>query len=266
MTDDLPPLARHYCSYLEALASVAWPGDLADYDWGRLPSRLSGAWLAYAQMFDDFSREIANSINQLILSQRRLSAWEIVLANVDEPIKHELSIEFVDPLATLALNLPAVIRDRFIFASAHLSHQANLARDGADWRDDLPDDRRIRLVHVERYGSKWSANPAFIEALKQLASQADYEASTANFRNMYNHRFPVRILTGLSSAATRNIHPETHRPYYAFGGAPPLELEAISAFLATQIARANALYGAFKTLVREHEAAIKSTEERSSGQ
>lgn len=76
-----------------------------------------------ADEFSNFAKGFAASPS----SCARLSAWRDVVNKLDDKGKFDVAIEFVEPLATIALNLPYVIRSRFIFATAHLSHQAGMA-------------------------------------------------------------------------------------------------------------------------------------------
>lgn len=207
-------------------------------------------------MFDEFSREIANTINQLVNMERRLGAWDKVIENLGREAFHEVLIEFVEPLATLGLNLPAVIRDRVIFAAAHLMHQANQALDHASWEDDLPVDRKIKRDDLERHDRSWEATADLLAALNRLASPEDYEAATSNFRNKYHHRFPARVGLGMSGLVTRKVDPVTRKASYEIGGADPLSIGAIRPFLREQIARAHAVNAAFKELVGGFETAI----------
>ena len=260
MRDQLKALANHYNAYLNVLDSVETAGPFADYDWGNLPDRSSGIWLVYGQMFDEFAREISNTINQLVSLEQRLGAWEIVMADLDRDAFNNILFEFVDPLATLALNLPAVIRDRVIFASAHLMHQANQGLGTASWKDDLPTDRNIKRGDLAKHGSAWSATDGLLSALDQLAAAADYEIATGNFRNKYHHRFPARVGIGMTGLVTRKHDPKSKRTSYEIGGADPLSLATIRQFLGAQIGRAHDVNAAFKALIREFEAAIVAWE------
>lgn len=260
MRDQLQALSNQYSAYLQLIDTVPTAAPFADYHWGNLPDPLSGVWLPYSQMFNEFARELANIINQLISKEHRLGAWEIVTANLDETAFNNVLFEFVEPIATIALNLPVVIRDRIIFATAHLMHQANQALGHADWRDDLPTDREIKRRDLEKRGQRWNAAPALLNALDRLATQADYDAATGNFRNRYHHRFPPRIGIGITGLVTRIVEPGTKRISYAIGETGPLSLAEIRVFLASQIAYANDAYAAFKALACEFESAIAAWE------
>jgi hypothetical protein len=256
MRDQLRALADHYLAYLEVFDTIDLAAPHADYRWGHLPSELSGTWLAYREMFDEFSREIANTINQLINKEQRLGGWEKVVVNLDEDAFNNVLFEFIEPIATLALNLPVVIRERVIFASAHLMHQANRALDHAVWNDDLPADHSIKANDLESYGSNWGATPKLISELKLLAAQGDYKAATGNFRNKYNHRFPAHVGLGFTGGATRHVNPTNKRASYEIGDGEPLSLKDIRQFLHVQIGYAHNVYNAFKTLIREQETMI----------
>jgi hypothetical protein len=256
MRDQLRALSDHYSAYLGVIDTVPIVGPFADYGWGNLPDRLSGVWLVYGQMFDEFARELPNTINQLVSKEQRLGAWEIVVADLDPDAFNNVLYEFIEPVATIALNLPVVIRDRIVFATAHLIHQANQALGFADWRDDLPTDREVKRRDLEKRGHRWSAMPELLDTLDRLAAQADYDAQTGNFRNRYHHRFSPRIGIGITGLVTRIVEPQTKKISYAIGGAEPLSLAQIRAFLGQQIAHAHEAYGAFKALVREFENAI----------
>lgn len=260
MRDQLQALADHYSAYLNVVDSVARAGPYADYDWGNLPDKMSATWLVYGQMFDEFAREIANTINQLVNKEQRLGAWAQVTRDLDQAAFNEVLMEFVEPLATLALNLPAVIRDRAIFASAHLMHQANQAHGLSEWKDDLPTDRNIKRRDLDRLAGRWKAAPALLSALDRLAAQEDYDAATGNFRNKYHHRFPARVGLGITGIVTREVDWKTKRTRYAIGGVEPLDLATTRRFLGEQIAYAHGVFAAFKTLVREFETAIAAWE------
>src|ERR1700685_3668032 len=108
-----------YREYLTALEKTKLDGKYMPYNWGGLPKSLSFDWMPYGLMFGEFSLEIANSINQLTNYTRRLKAWSAVVTSMGDGEKLDVTQEFIDPLATIALTLPYVIRSRFIFAVGH---------------------------------------------------------------------------------------------------------------------------------------------------
>ncbi|MCA1479849.1 hypothetical protein [Bradyrhizobium sp. NBAIM08] len=131
-----------YEKYSKALEATGWDCDFAQYNWN-LPRELEAISLSYGMMLSEFAREIANSLNDLINHTRRLRAWNVVVAPMIDPEKIDTVHEFIDSVAIIGLNLPAVIRSRFAFAAAHLCHQANRALDGGGWKDDLRMDHQI---------------------------------------------------------------------------------------------------------------------------
>ena len=146
-------LVDRYRQYRAALADVP-AGPVVDYGWSNLPKRLNVIWMPYSQMLDEFTREIAKSINQLSDYASRLRAWSGIVAPLTDQEKLDLTHEFIEPIATLAMNLPFVVRSRFIFAAAHLCHQASRSMDAA-WRDDFPLDKEIQFDAADRYGAAW---------------------------------------------------------------------------------------------------------------
>ena len=134
-----------YEAYRKARAALPLAGRFMPYNWENLPEKLSGIWMAYAQMLGEFSSELANTINGLTNHVHRLQAWAKVVETLDDDGKMQSTHEFIDVLATNAVNLPYVIKSRFAFVTAHLCHQANMTRDFASWQDDLPLDVEIDL-------------------------------------------------------------------------------------------------------------------------
>jgi len=188
----------------------------------RLPKTLHMSWMAYADMAHEFSREIANTLNQLTDYTHRLQAWSTLLPSMVDRDKIDATHEFIEPIAILALNLPAAIRWRFYFATTHLCHQANRARAGASWRDDLALDCNIGLKQADRYAGRWSSYATLKEQVSAIGDD-DYDQATHDFRNAYNHRFPPRVIMGITAPIVRRVEPT--QVSYTFGGTKPLSLD-----------------------------------------
>lgn len=261
-----------YSKYRSAHAEIPLQGKYADYDWGNLPDPLQVPWWAYGEMFQEFSRDLANSVNQLVKYVHRLKAWSAVINGLDDASKLEVLLEFIDPVAIVTLNLPYAIQSRFIFATAHLAHQANITKDGNAWKDDLPLDREITFKTAEKYAAQWKSYETLRRTLKEISAD-DYKKATCDYRNKYNHRISPRIEIGLTGMDTRSkikngrivgatgiimskiSDQETIQ--YAFGATPPLRIEQIITALEEQCVRCHAAFEAFKALVQEHEAYIR---------
>ena len=247
---------RLYADYLAALQTVPFTGRTMPYHWGQLPKSMSSPWmLIYSQMFEEFSMEIANAVNQLTNYVQRLKAWDKVLAPLSDDEKMEALVEFIEPIATLALSLPYSIRNRFIFAIAHLCHQASQTLPGLQWKDDLPKDKDIGFLHAREYGKPWSTYPACEAAFKRIF-KGDFEQRTLDFRHRNNHRFSARILIGLSRMVARRKDDASGNMRYVFGYTQPLDLKLIADATEDQCVCCYAAFDAFQALVREHEAAI----------
>ncbi|WP_444632831.1 hypothetical protein [Cupriavidus oxalaticus] len=245
-----------YRRYRRLLKTIPFKGKYAPYGWGELPQTLCIAWLPYSQMFDEFSRELANALNGLANYTHQLAAWRDLLAPMDQQRQLDAAVDFIDPVATVALNLPYVIRSRFIFASAHLCHQANHAKQGATWKDEFPLDGEVWFDAADKYGKPWKRYSTFKARLEKVGAK-DYQTATHDFRNAYNHRFSPRIVIGISNLVTRRVNKATGSVSYGFGETPALTLLRVVELLETQCDRAHRAFESFQQLVREHEAAIR---------
>jgi hypothetical protein len=244
-----------YRRYSQALKATPMPGRLTPYDWVQPRARSILQWLPYEQMLNEFAHELANSLNEFTALVHSLGVWAEVIKPLMDRQKHQAVFEFIQAPATVAVNLPHVIKARLIFATAHLCHQANQARLGADWVDDLPLDDKIYLDAVDQYGAGWRRYPRFKRRLEALAGRA-YRRDTHDFRNAYNHRFSPRFVMGFTHLVTRAVNKETGRVTYGFGGQDPLDLAEVVALLAEERDRSYAAFQSFQELVAEHEAAI----------
>ena len=246
-----------YRQYRTALKATPFKGTYMPYHWGALPQRLPGDWIAYAEMFNEFANELANTINDLTRYTHQLTAWRDVVEKLNDKEKLNVAVEFVDPLATIALNLPYVIRSRFIFATAHLCHQAGKTKAPQGWKDNLALDDEIYFAQADAVGQPWKTYTKLKTRLERISDHA-YQMATKNFRNTYNHRFSPRIIFGLMNIVTRHVDAETEQVMYGFGGNEPLTLRLVVELLEEQCQRCYKAFGAFQKLVQEQEKAISA--------
>ncbi len=227
------------------------------YGWGALPRSLPLEWMPYAEMFREFSQELANILNDLTRYTHQLAAWRDVAGKLDDKRKLDVANEFVDPLATIALNLPYVIRSRFIFAAAHLCHQAGRTKVLKGWKDDLALDDEIYFAQAERVGGLWKTWSKLKTKLERIGDKT-YQAKTMNFRNTYNHRFSPRIVVGQTNMVTRDVDAKSKQVSYGFGGTEPLTLTLVVGLLEEQCQHCYKAFEAFQKLVQEQEKAISA--------
>ncbi|MDR6453453.1 hypothetical protein [Variovorax paradoxus] len=245
---------RQYCA---ALKATPFNGIYMPYGWGALPHTLPIDWMPYAEMFKEFSQELANIINDLTRYTHQLAAWRDVVDKLDNNGKFDVAHEFVNPLATIALNLPYVIRSRFIFAAAHLSHQSNQTKLPEGWTDNLALDDEIYFAQAEVVGGPWKKWNKLKTKLERIGDKG-YQAKTKNFRHTYNHRFSPRIIIGQTNIVTRKVDVETNRVSYGFGGTEPLTLKLIVELLEEECQHCYKAFQAFQKLVQEQEKAISA--------
>lgn len=207
-------------------------------------------------MLDEHARELANSLNEMRQFIVNLKAWSEVLEETGEDLerKHFIIYEFVCPLATLALNLPYVIRSRFFYSIAHLCHQANRV-DESQWSDDdLPIDSKIYQEQADLHGKSWIKYQKLKCALEKVCNK-EYQRDTLDFRNKYNHRYSPRIEIGITSLVTRNV--DMHGfVSYGFGGIEPLKLKNLIPLLERQHSELMLTFSLYKELVYEQLVAI----------
>ncbi|RYF49591.1 MAG: integrase [Cytophagaceae bacterium] len=251
-----------YRQYRAALKATPFKGKFMPYKWGALPKTLPFEWMAYAEMFKEFSQELANITNDLSRYTHQLTAWHDVVDDLNVDGKLSVAVEFVDPLATIALNLPYVIRSRFIFAAAHLSHQAGRAKVPKGWKDNMALDDQIYFSQAEAAGAPWKAWTKLKTKLERISNKT-YQAKTKNFRNTYNHRFSPRVVLGQTNMVTRNVNAKTKGVSYGFGGTEPLTLKLVVELLEEQCENCYTAFEAFQKLVREQEKVISIAAARS---
>lgn len=249
---------RLYRRHLEMRQTIAVGRKYIPYRWYEQPDPISAVWLAYSEMADDFCRELANAINRLTNDVHRLRAWDAMLPSLSNEEKIEASHEFIETIGTTALGLPYVIKSRFAFAAAHLCHQANRAKYGVDWKDEFQD-QTFYLHHVDPFGRGWRTYRKFKNGVEPIGGKKFKEA-TGDFRNAYNHRFPRRLVLGLTGFVIRVADDVTGRVSYRMGGMPPLELKAVTDLLSIELDLSCAAFQAFQDLVREHWEAIQAFE------
>ena len=247
---------ERYRQFRRVLRETPFKGRYMEYKWGDLPSRLYVTWMPYGHMFEEFARELANAVNALTGYTHQLAAWRDVIAPLSVRQQMDAAVEFVDPVATVALNLPYVIRSRFIFATAHLCHQAHRGRLGASWKDDFPLDGEIWFETADKHGNGWKRYSALKTRLEKIAAK-EYQTATFDFRNAYNHRFSPRVVVGMTQVVTRRVGKESGHVSYSFGGTPALTLPKVVDALELQCLRCYSAFEAFQRLIKEHETVIK---------
>ncbi len=247
---------KAYSLFRVALKQVPLSGELVTYDWPTMPRKIPVHWMVYFEMLSDYSRELANILNQFLTYIDVLTAWDKVFLDYEEEDRLYLIHEFVEPICTICLNLPYVIRSRFIFFVTHLCHQANISLLGKKWKDDLPEDQCIDFKKMDKVATKWLAYKQLRLSMGQLADKK-HQAEVNNYRHKFQHRYPPRIEVGLSEIIKRNIN-EAGRVSYAIGYSLPLRIGQITSSLKGQHAAAMRVYKCYQELVNEQLGKIMS--------
>jgi hypothetical protein len=241
-------IQKEYSEFL-ACRNAILIREVAPYDWLNYPDSMPATFMAYFEMLGEHSRELANIINHLARLLRDLNAWEIRLSTIEKiEDRYELIVELIDAPATLALNLPYVIRSRFTYSIAHLSHQANQVR-LLDWKDDLRLDRELSFEDADQRSKGWTSYKPLKLALEKIANRT-HRQNTNDFRNAFHHRYSQRIEVGMTNLVTRNIG-EDGSVRYGIGGMQPLKLATIYSELKSQHSLCLEAFSAYQKMVKE---------------
>ncbi|HEY4201539.1 MAG TPA: integrase [Devosiaceae bacterium] len=243
-----------YAKYRIELDSTAIGGKWMPYRWWQLPNPLSARWMAYAEMLQEFSSELANIINDLTHNVHRLRAWGKTVSPLSNDEKLAATHEFINNLGTVALGQPYAIKSRFAYAAAHLCHQANRTKEPGTWKDEFPQKETLYLNEIEPFCRGWGTYRSFKLKVEPIAGKT-FKESSDDFRNAYNHRFSSRFVLGVTSIASR-FKNEEGGIGYAFGGNPPLALADIADLLEKERDLCYLAFEAFQELVGEQTVAI----------
>ena len=248
-----------YRAYLEAWAATKLEGRFMPYGWACLPNPVNVRWLAFSTMLEEFSRELANTINALTNNTKRLKAWAAVVEPLSNEEKAEVSHEFISTLAAHTVMMTYVIKSRFAFSVAHLCHQANFTRDPEVWKDDLPLNGKIYLNTTDKFGMAWRRYKGFKRSVEKIHGK-EFREATCDFRHAYNHRFSPRFVIGIINLVTREINAETSTVRYAIGERGPLDLGEIANLLIAEQEKCYRAFEKFQQLVYELVSAIEDFE------
>jgi len=243
-----------YKEFLNNRAAIKPCGPLVPYNWYKLPDPIPNKWMAYSLMLDEHAGEIANTINELQRYITSLKAWQNTIDRNEDKERFEIVIEFVSPLATVAINLPYVIRSRFIYSVTHLCHQANQIKK-QNWVDDLPLDEEIYFDVADRYSSLWQSYNKLKLALEKISNK-QFQSDTNNFRNKYNHRYSPKIEIGLTGLVTRNVR-DGGKVSYGIGYTEPLKINKLVPALTCQYLNCLKAFKEYQKLIEEQISEIK---------
>ena len=201
------------------------------YDTIKKPESNEGVIWIYAELLSEHTRQLANDINTFRRNLIKLNTWSKIIIAYNENEKLNLIVEFIEPILVLIHDFPYSTNNRFIFALSHLCHQANrYILD--EWKDDLPQDSKIKYKTMIKYCSNWTYCSNFLLSLKELSGE-NYLIQTNEYRNRLHHRIPIQTEIGLSSFMTRNIN-KNKKVSYSLGYIEPFTLNETVHFMTKQ--------------------------------
>ena len=252
----------HYRNFYEARKYLEFFREPIPYNWLSLPesydtsSDIKMKRFLWSNFAEQFSSDLANAINSLLVQSRNLTAWHLVMNNLDRTELLKVYQEFVQSDVALALSMPYTIKSRFYFASAHLSHQANMISFGDGWKEDrLPKDSDINQQTAIEVSRNWKSWNKLIKALEKCESQ-NFRRVTQDFRRRFTHRHDLLLGVPTARALEREITSEGRKASYTFGGTQSVSLKETSSLIESEFLAFSKSFKAFQELVYEQKAAI----------
>ncbi len=203
----------------------------------------------YKMQEDDFTRELVNEFNQFAIQLHRISLWEKIFADYGEDESLELRMEFTTIPLEFCLSTPYSYKSRICFCATKLCYTIGLYEKLFD-KDLVQSDDKININSLERVAKYWPSCGELIAALREIDG-SDFRASTNNFRNLSQHRHPVRLDYGYTSRVGISF-PDTGGVSFAFGQAAPLQTKELLPILITEGMRLRKAFLAYRILVDEH--------------
>jgi hypothetical protein len=237
-----------YINYRDRIETTEWFADPLSYNQIIAPTNVSGECGLYRLMLMAHANQLPDDINDLLRTTVRLSVWSDIIEKYRAEDKLYLLVEFVNPIAFFALNLPYAIQSRFIFSITHLCHQANRFK-LPDYKDDLPNDPEIKKKTMENRCSSWQGYSIFKESLNKICDD-EYNEKTQEYRHKFHHRLPVEIEVGVTGLMNRRKKGSSVS--YGLGGVQPLVIRNIIPLLQNQFLAASCCYSNYRNIINEH--------------
>lgn len=225
----------------------------------------------YDGMEPGFTQELINSINRFAHEIDVTTIWsKHIFPNYSEEEQFELSYHFLELPFYYCLNQPQSLRDRIIYASTHLCHQANIFSKIPSYEDNLPEDYKIGKPVLISKIKHWKARKTLIPAIEAIASKK-YIKKTFNYRNMAHHRVPPSLEYGHTNFMRRIGYRESSFEYttfengievkktkktkgvsYSLGGILPLKASEAITLFKEQYMLLNRAFEHYWAMVEEH--------------
>ncbi len=242
---------------------------LVSYEKYKTDPAYTMGWV-YDCMESDYTREIINSLNKFAHEIDVINIWSnYIFSDYSDDEQFELSWYFLQLPLYYCLNQPYSIRDRLIFCATHLCHQANLFNKTPEYKDDLPEDWKIKNKELIKRAKFWNSTD-LLNALDNIASD-NFKEKTFNYRNMAHHQIPPSLEYGTANFVKRIGYKEDSFEYttfengieekktkitkgvvYGFGGTPPLKSKDLIDDLKQQLELLKIAFEAYWTMVLEH--------------
>jgi hypothetical protein len=237
-----------YINYRDRIETTEWFSKPLSYNQIIAPTNVSGYQGFYRMMLMGHANQLPDDINDLLRTTVSLSVWADIIENYGTEDRLYLLVEFVNPIAFFALNLPYAIKSRFIFSITHLCHQANRFKI-SDYKDDLTNDKNIKKSTMDDRCSCWEGYSSFKESLNKICNE-EYNQKTKEYRHKFHHRLPIEIEVGVTGLMSRMKNGNSVS--YRLGGIQPLSINNLIPVLQNQFHAASECYSKYIGIINEH--------------
>jgi hypothetical protein len=237
-----------YISYRDRFEKTEWFAEPLSYRQIVAPTNVTDDQGLYRLMLRAHANQLPEDINDLLRTTVRLSVWADIIENYGLEDKLYLLVEFVNPIAFFALNLPYAIQSRFIFSITHLCHQANRFK-FPGYKDDLTNDENIKKSTMEHRCSCWEGYSSFRDSLNKVCDE-EFNKKTKQYRHKFHHRLPVEIEVGITGLMSRTKI--ANSVSYGLGGVQPLSIANLVPVLQNQFYAASECYSKYLGIINEH--------------
>jgi hypothetical protein len=214
-----------------------------------------GSLAIFYDRAQDTLRELSNALNDFYTHINVVNAWLPIYSACEQGEKLDLLIDHILPVSTLALGAPQALRGRLLFAAAMCCDRANFELFRDDPQLHLGEKTHLTMKVASKIGRPWEAWKELPPIFEELRGLRESEITT-DFRNQREHGHPRRIGIGLTSVL--HVEQTEDGKAWSYGVWPPIEIETVVAVSVQQHAVACRAYSAYKGLIAEQLAALKT--------
>lgn len=208
-----------------------------------------GLRLPHTEAAIDRRRELANAINGYWRELRSAQAWHEVYLPLDAEERVEVLLDHLWSHAAACVDLPYILRGRFIEAVCVLS--ATVGSSLGRQHSETPE--HFSMKEAKRLADSWTSWRALASELSNLGGK-EFTAAVGNLRNDRHHGAPDGIELGMRLHA--KVSQSEGRNRVSIFIRQPVALAAILAAAEAEYHRSLRCLSAFDALVAEQDSAV----------